>query len=84
MIPLMSQILLSAMNDSIYAGEESFICKFPDSAAYAQARDAMINDLFPRAAQNLAAAYGLSTVQYSYVEDEEHCKMMVFWNYQES
>lgn len=79
-----AQILLSAMNDSIYAGEESFICKFPDSAVYAQARDAMINDLFPRAAQNLAAAYGLSTVQYSYVEDEEHCKMMVFWNYQES
>ena len=77
-----AQILLNAMNDSVYAGEESFVCKFSDSGVYAQAGDAMINDLIPRAAQNLASAYGLTEVEYSYIDDDVHYKIMVFWNYQ--
>lgn len=76
------QILLSAMNSSIYAGEEMFVCKFSGDDVYAQARDSMIDDLFPRAAQNLASAYGLSSVKYTYVEDETHYKITVFWNYE--
>lgn len=76
------QILLSAMNSSIYAGEEMFVCKFSGADVYAQARDSMIDDLFPRAAQNLASAYGLSSVKYTYVEDETHYKITVFWNYE--
>ena len=79
-----SQILLSAMNSSIYAGEEMFVCKFSGADVYAQARDAMIGGLYPRAAQNLASAYGLSSVKYTYIEDESHCKMIVFWSYEES
>lgn len=76
------QILLSAMNDRIYAGEEMFVCKFSDADVYAQARDSMVDDLFPRAAQNLASAYGLSSVKYTYIEDETHFKITVFWNYE--
>lgn len=77
-----SQILLNAMNESVYAGEENFLCRFADSDVYAQARDAMINELIPRAAQNLASAYGLTQVEYSYIDDDVHFKIMVFWNYQ--
>ena len=77
-----AQILLSAMNSSIYAGEEMFVCKFSDAGVYGQAREVLINDLFPKAAQNLASAYGLSSVKYTYVEDEDHYKVTVFWNYE--
>ena len=77
-----AQILLSDMNSSIYAGEEMFVCKFSDADVYGRARDALVNDLFPKAAQNLASAYGLSSVKYTYVEDEVHCKVTVFWNYE--
>ena len=77
-----AQILLSAMNSSIYAGEEMFVCKFSDAGVYGQAREVLINDLFPKVAQNLASAYGLSSVKYTYVEDEEHYKVTVFWNYE--
>lgn len=76
------QILLGAMNDSIYAQAEMFVCKFPDAETYVQARRELIDDLFPRAARTLASAYGLERVSYTYVEDETHNKMTVFWNYQ--
>lgn len=76
------QILLSDMNQSIYAGEKMYVCKFSDSSVYGQARDAVINDLFSKAAQNLAGAYGLERVKYTYIEDEKHCRMTVFWNYE--
>ena len=76
-----SQILLGAMNDSIYKKEELFVCKFPDRETYAQARNEMIDGLFPRAARTLASTYGLERVSYTYVEDETHNKIMVFWNY---
>ncbi len=74
--------LLDAMNDSIYAGEEVFVCKFSDQTLYGDARNEVINVLLPRAAQNLAAYYGLSTVSYTYAEDEPHCRITVFWNYE--
>lgn len=76
------QILLGDMNDSIYAGEEMFICKFSGDETYEEAREAMVGDLFPKAAQTLASAYGLDTVKYTYVEDEVHHKVTVFWNYE--
>lgn len=77
------QILLSAMNDSIYAKKEMFVCKFADARLYSRAREKLTGDLFPKAAQTLASVYGLERVSYSYVEDETHNKMIVFWNYQQ-
>lgn len=76
------QILLSAMNSSIYAGEEISVYKFAGADVYERAREAMISDLFPKAAQNLASAYELASVKYTYVEDEMHNKITVFWNYE--
>lgn len=76
------QILLGDMNDSIYEGQEIFVCKFSSPEIYQDARDAVVEDLFPKAAQTLGAVYGLEQVKYSYIEDETHNKIMVFWNYQ--
>lgn len=76
------QILLDDMNDSIYEGQEMFVCKFSSSEIYQDVRDAVIEELFPKAAQTLGAVYGLSQVKYTYIEDESHNKIMVFWNYQ--
>lgn len=73
--------LLQKMNDSVYAGEESFVCKFSDASVYSEARDPVINELLPQAAQNLASYYGLDSVSYTYAEDADHCRITVFWSY---
>ena len=74
--------LLQKMNDSVYAGEESFVCKFSNASVYGEARDTVINELLPQAAQNLASYYGLGSVSYTYAEDGEHNKITVFWSYE--
>lgn len=76
------QILLNALNDSIYAENEVTVFKFPDEEVYARARKGLIEDLYPKAAQTLGSVYGLGNVRYTYVEDPQHCKIMVFWYYQ--
>lgn len=76
-----AQIILEAMNSSIYAGEEMFLCKFPSREVYAGAAAVMKEDLFPKAARTLASVYGLESVKYTYIEDETHNKIMVFWDY---
>lgn len=76
------QILLGDMNDSIYERQEMFVCKFSSSKIYQNARGAVIEELFPKAAQTLGSVYGLEQVKYTYIEDETHNKIMVFWNYQ--
>ena len=77
-------LLLRDMNQSIYNGEESFVCKFSDENVYSQARDEIIDNLIPRAAKNLADTYGLSRVRYTYVDDGTHRRISVFWDYGES
>lgn len=76
------QILLGDMNESIYEGREMFVCKFSSPEIYQNARNSVIEDLFPKAAQTLGSTYGLSQVKYTYIEDETHNKIVVFWNYQ--
>lgn len=78
-----SDQLLRDMNRSIYEGEESFVCKFSDDNVYSRARDVVIDELIPRAAENLADTYGLSRVRYTYVDDGAHRRISVFWDYGE-
>ncbi len=75
--------LLEDMREGIYAGEETFVCKFTDSADYDAAHDEVTGSLLPQAAQALASYYGLSTVVYTYAEDDVHHKITVFWSYEE-
>src|SRR5699024_1829783 len=76
--------LLGRMNDSIYSGSDTFVCKFADTGLYDAAIGTIVDDLLPRAAQNRAAYYGLGSVRYTYAEDREHSKITVFWNYEEN
>lgn len=77
-----SELLLQRMNESVYAGEDSFVCKFASAEVYETAEAQMIDTLLPQAAQNLASAYGLEQVTYSYSADPRHHKFTIFWNYQ--
>lgn len=77
------QVILNAMNESIAAGNDTFVCKFASSDVYAQARDGLIGELFPEAARTVGQLYGLDQVKYTYVEDAAHNKVIVFWNYQQ-
>ena len=77
------QTILGAMNESIAAGNDTFTCKFASEEIYAQAREGLINDLFPEAARTVAKLYGMNQVRYTYMEDAAHSKMVVFWNYQQ-
>lgn len=74
---------LRDMNQSIYEGEESFLCKFSDDSVYGTARNTVLDSLIPRAAENLADIYGLSRVRYTYVDDGPHRRISVFWDYGE-
>lgn len=76
-----SDEILADMNESIYQGKDSFVCKFSDSSVYDQARDEIIDYLIPRAAGNLAGVYGLSRVRYTYIDDGTHRRISVFWDY---
>lgn len=76
--------IMSDMNEGIRRGNESFTCKFPDKAVYGSARDVIIDELIPDAAENLAGIYGLSRVRYTYVDDASHQRISVFWDYGES
>lgn len=73
--------ILEAMNQSVYAQEVSFTCKFADADLYAQACDDILNRLVPEAVQNLLMYYGLESARYTYSRDDVMNKMTVFWEY---
>ena len=73
--------ILQAMNESFYAGEDYFLCKFADEELYRQAHDIIIQELLPEAARNFADYYGLDRVEYTYAEDGKMNKITVFWSY---
>lgn len=76
------ELLLEKMKESIRSGEEMFICRFSDSEVYFLARDQVTDVLFMEAAGYLSEIYGTGNVKYTYMEDEIHNKITVFWNYQ--
>ncbi|MDD2979088.1 MAG: transglutaminase domain-containing protein [Hespellia sp.] len=77
-----SQQILKAMNDTIYSGGEQTVFKFASDEVYNEAHDPIISELIPTALDNLALAYDLSQVQYSYVEDSDSDKFVIVWSYE--
>ena len=73
--------ILKAMNETIYAGGAQTIMKFANEEVYAQAKDAVLNDLVSRAMQNLMAAYGLNSVSCGQMVDDSTYKIIIYWNY---
>lgn len=74
--------LQARMDQSITDKEKEFVCKFSNEEAYSQACDAVFGTLLEEAAKSLARQYGLSTVSYSYMKDDEMYKIVILWNYE--
>lgn len=72
---------LELMNDSISKKERLTVLKFSDSDVYAQAKEDLLENVISRAARNLADWYNLSEVNYSYLDDKNLNKMVVYWEY---
>ncbi|MEJ8733965.1 transglutaminase domain-containing protein [Mediterraneibacter sp. ICN-202921] len=69
----------SKMRESFYLGETSFTCKFSDHALYLEACSTLIGEVLPAVCAEIAEYHGVSSVRYTYVEDEDMNKIMVFW-----
>lgn len=72
---------LGAMNQTIWAKENSTTFKFSDTVVYQQAHDDIFQKELAKAAQNLADYYGLSQVKYQYIDDPRLNKIVIFWQY---
>ena len=66
-------------NSRFYLGETSFTCKFSDHALYLEACSTLIGEVLPAVCAEIAEYHGVSSVRYTYVEDEDMNKIMVFW-----
>lgn len=75
------QAALAAMNDTIAAGGNPVVLKYSNADVYWQAHDDIFNNIVEQAAQNLAQWYGLSEVEYSYIDDEKENKIVIYWKY---
>ena len=73
--------LLRAMKDTIFTKEKSTTFKFASNSLYTQAREVLFDDLIRQAARILGNRYGVRQVKYSYLDDEERNKIVIYWNY---
>ena len=76
-----SDEILRKMKEGIAEKEEMFVCSFKNEKIYNQAKQQMIENLLPMAAQALAEQYSLEQVKYTYAEDKVQYIFSVFWNY---
>ena len=74
--------LLQAMKDTIFTKEKSTTFKFASNSLYTQAREVLFDDLIRQAARILGNRYGVRQVKYSYLDDEERNKIVIYWNYE--
>lgn len=74
--------MLKAMNEVISDGGNPSVFKFAGETVYAQAKEALFDDLIDRAAANLAKWYGLDRVRYSYLDEEKLNKITIYWQYE--
>lgn len=76
-----SQEALQAMNDVIASGSNPVVFKYASAESYAEAKEDIFGNIIEKAARNLADWYGLSQVNYSYMDDEDLNKITIYWEY---
>lgn len=76
------QTALQKMNDTISNGDNPTVFKFADSESYEKAKESLFNGVISQAAQNLASLYGLPEVKYSYFDEDELNKIVIYWQYE--
>lgn len=74
--------ILNKMQSIISAGENPVILKFSEESIYEEAHDDVLENVVKTAAQELAEQYGLSEVQYQYIDEKELNKITIYWNYE--
>ncbi len=76
-----SDTALKEMNRTITDKGECTVFKYADPDSYEQAHKDIFGNLIQRAAQNLASLYGLKNVRYTYMDDPDLNKIVIFWQY---
>ena len=74
--------ILQAMKISIDRQAEDVTFKFANETLYQGAKEEIINDIVKQAAEYLGRKYELSTVNYSWQEDDMLNKLTFMWEYQ--
>lgn len=77
-----SEKLLADMNETISKKEKMSVFKFSDEKIYTQAKEEIFGNLLERAAQNLAQWYRLEKVSYTYIDDPQLNKIVIYWEYE--
>jgi len=76
-------MLLDALKTSVEQAEDWISFQFADRALFNAARDALLDDLAPTAAQHLMAYHGLVSTQYFVRERESLNKITFYWIFDE-
>ena len=74
--------VLKVMNDTISVRANPSVFKFSDADNYNTAHNDIFGNLIDTAAQNLAKQYNLKQVKYTYMDDPELNKIVVYWQYE--
>ncbi len=77
-----SELVLEEMNDTIAAKENPSVFKFADDESYEEAHSDIFGKLIDKAAQKLAKQYDLGQVKYTYMDDPELNKIVIYWQYE--
>lgn len=77
-----SDTTMKEMNRVISEKGDSCIFKYANSESYEQAHKDIFGNLIERAAQNLASMYGLKNVRYTYMDDPDLNKIVIYWQYE--
>ena len=77
-----SNRMLADMNEIISKKEKMSVFKFPDEKIYQEGKHEIFGNLLERTAKNLAQWYQLERVNYTYIDDSELNKIVIYWEYE--
>lgn len=73
--------VLEHMNQVIRTKGNPVVVKFAQEQVYEDAKRDILDHVVKQAAQNLAGWYGLSQVNYQYLDEEKLNKITIYWEY---
>ncbi len=74
--------LLQKMNENIREGVNPTVFKFADRNLYLAAHDTILGSMLNAGVQTVSRTYGLLTVRYEYLDDEDLNKITIYWQYE--
>ena len=77
-----SKRVLEEMNNTISLRQNPSVFKFADSESYDEAHNDIFVNLIDKAAQNLSRKYDLGQVKYTYMDDPDLNKIVIYWQYE--